>query len=163
MEQERDPAKLKQKLLEFARGFPFYQLIGFEVSDFGPSWAQCQVKARDELQNPNGTLHGGVIATLIDATITQALLMTDEYQRVRETKGSLATIDLHVKYLRPAQRGRLICEANIVHLGKRVVHARATVRNEQAKEIALGDASLMLVLGNNAVTEHTDCANTDRD
>jgi len=147
MNKVRDPEKLKQRLLEFARGFPFYQLIGFEVSDFGPSWAQCQLKTRDELTNPNGVLHGGVIATLIDATITQALLMTDEYQQVRDTRGSLSTIDLHVKYLRPAQHGRIVCEANVVHLGSRVVHAQAVVRNEQGKQIALGDASLMLVLG----------------
>lgn len=147
MDKTRDPEKLKQKLLEFARGFPFFQLIGFEVTDFGPKWAKCQVKGRSELENPNGVIHGGVIATLIDATITQALLMTDEYQAVRDTKGSLSTIDLHVKYLRPAQHGRLICDATIVHLGKRVIHAQAVVKNEEAKEVALGDASMVITLG----------------
>jgi uncharacterized protein (TIGR00369 family) len=147
MDNARDPEKLKQRLLEFARGFPFFQLIGFEVVDFGPRWAKCQVKSRDELENPNGVMHGGVIATLIDSTITQSLLMTDEYQQVRDTRGALSTIDLHVKYLRPAQHGRLICDANVVHLGKRVVHAQAVVRDEAQKEIALGDASMMIVLG----------------
>lgn len=147
MDKTRDPEKLKQKLLEFARGFPFFQLIGFEVADFGPKWAKCQVKGRSELKNPNGVIHGGVIATLIDATITQALLMTDEYQAVRDTKGSLSTIDLHVKYLRPALHGRLTCDATIVHLGKRVIHAQAVVKNEEAKEVALGDASMVITLG----------------
>jgi uncharacterized protein (TIGR00369 family) len=89
-----------------------------------------------------------VVATLIDATVTQALLMTDEYQQVRDTQGSLSTVDLHVKYLRPARQGRLICEAKVVHLGKRIIHAQATVRDEETKDIALGDASLMIVLGN---------------
>ena len=150
MDQKRDPEKLKQKLLEFARGFPFFQLVGFEVSDFGPKWAKCQVKARNELENPNGVIHGGVIATLIDATITQAMLMTDEYQAVRDTNGSMSTVDLHVKYLRPAVHGRLICDATIVHLGKRVIHAHAVVTNEESKEIAMGDATMMIVLGNAA-------------
>ena len=148
MDNARDADKLKQKMLEFARGFPFFQLIGFEVTDFGPKWAKCQVKGRNELQNPNGMIHGGVVATLIDATITQALLMTDEYQQVRDTKGSLSTVDLHVKYLRPVQHGRLVCDAKIVHLGKRMIHAQAVVTNEQGKEIALGDASLMITLTN---------------
>jgi uncharacterized protein (TIGR00369 family) len=147
MDKKRDPEKLKQKLLEFARGFPFFQLVGFEVSDFGPKWAKCQVKARNELENPNGVIHGGVIATLIDATITQAMLMTDEYQAVRDTNGSMSTVDLHVKYLRPAVHGRLTCDANIVHLGKRVIHAQAVVKNEESKEIALGDATMMIVHG----------------
>jgi acyl-CoA thioesterase len=148
MDKQRDPEKLKQKLLEFARGFPFFQMVGFEVSDFGPRWAKCQVKARNELENPNGVIHGGVIATLIDATITQAMLMTDEYQAVRDTNGSMSTVDLHVKYLRPAVHGRLICDATIVHLGKRVIHAQAVVKNDDSKDIAMGDATMMIVLGN---------------
>jgi uncharacterized protein (TIGR00369 family) len=147
MQAKRDPEKLKQKLLDFARGFPLFQLIGLEVLDLGPRWAKCQLSARAELQNPNGVIHGGVIATLLDTSIAQSLLMTDEYQAVRDTKGSMSTIDLHVKYLRPVSAGRLLCEAKVVHLGKRVIHAHAVVRGEHDKEIALGDATLMLVLG----------------
>jgi uncharacterized protein (TIGR00369 family) len=148
MEAKHDPEKLKQKLLEFTRSFPLFQLIGLELLDLGPKWAKCQLTARADLQNPNGVIHGGMIATLIDTAISQALLMTDEYQVVRDTKGSLSTIDLHVKYLRPANTGKLICEARIVHLGKRVIHAQASVRTEDDKEIALGDATLMMVAGN---------------
>jgi uncharacterized protein (TIGR00369 family) len=147
MTQPPDLEKLKQKLLEFSRGFPFFQLIGLEVCDLRPRWAKCQVHSRRELENPNGVMHGGVIATLIDTTIAQAMLMTDEFQVVRDTKGSMSTIDLHVKYLRPVSSGRLVCEANIVHLGKRVIHAQAVVRGEHDKDVALGDASLMIVAG----------------
>jgi uncharacterized protein (TIGR00369 family) len=148
MEGVRDPEKLKQKLFEFARSFPLFQLLGLEIVDFGPRWAKCQFKGRSELENPNGMIHGGILATLIDATITQALLMTDEYQLVRDTKGTLSTIDLHVKYLRPAQHGRITCQADIVHLGKRVIHAQAVVRDEANKELALGTASLIIATGN---------------
>ncbi|HEX2675698.1 MAG TPA: PaaI family thioesterase [Polyangiales bacterium] len=148
MAEARDPEKLRTKLIEFADRFPFFQLMGFKVLDCGPKHSKCQLTMRDELRNANGVLHGGVIATLIDASITQAMLMTDEYQVVRETKGTLTTIDLRVKYLRPATKGTLTCEANIVHLGKRVAHAQCVVRDEAGKEIALGDASLMITPGN---------------
>jgi uncharacterized protein (TIGR00369 family) len=147
MEAKRDPEKLKQKLLDFARGFPLFQLLGLELLDLGPRWAKCQLSARPELLNPNGVIHGGVVATLIDTAIAQSLLMTDEYQTVRDTKGSLSTIDLHIKYLRPVNTGKLVCEATIVHLGKRVIHAHAVVRSEHDKDIALGDATLMMVSG----------------
>jgi uncharacterized protein (TIGR00369 family) len=144
----RDPDKLKQRLLDFARDFAFFRLIGLEVCDLAPKWSKCQLQSRDDLQNPSGVVHGGVIATLIDTAIAQALLMTEEYQVVRDSRGGLVTVDLHVKYLRPASHGRLLCEAKIVHLGKRVMHAQAVVRNDQDKDIALGDATLMLVAGN---------------
>jgi uncharacterized protein (TIGR00369 family) len=146
-EAKRDPEKLRAKLLEFARGFPFFQLVGLELLDIKPKWARTQLAIRPELHNPSGVVHGGVVATLIDMTIAQAMLMTDEYQAARDTKGTLSTIDLHVKYLRPASAGVLRCEATITHLGRRVIHAHASVSQEQGKEIALGDATLMIVLG----------------
>ncbi len=147
MSDARSPEKLREKLIAFARDFPFFQLVGYSVLDCGPTWAKCQLTCRDELKNPNGVLHGGVIATLIDASITQAMLMTDEYQVVRDTRGLLTTIDLRVKYLRPVAGGTLHCDATIAHLGKRVIHAQATVRDDAGKDIALGDATLMIVPG----------------
>src|SRR5262245_43110669 len=107
-----DPEKLKRKLFEFARDFPLFKLIGFELVDFGPTWAKTRIALRPELCNPNGVMHGGVIATLIDASITQAMLMTEEYQAVRESKGgSMSSVDLRVKYLRPLVAGYALCEA----------------------------------------------------
>lgn len=143
----RDPDKLKTKLLDFAKDFAFFRLIGFEVLDCAPKWSRCQIRLRPELLNPNGVLHGGVISTLIDASITQAMLMTDEYQVIRDTRGAMSTVDLHVKYLRPIASGLAICEASIVHLGKRIAHAQSEVKSEEGKLIALGSASMMLVPG----------------
>jgi uncharacterized protein (TIGR00369 family) len=147
MTDSRSPEKLRDKLVAFAKDFPFFKLVGYEVEDCGPKWARCRLAYRDELANPNGVLHGGVIATLIDASLTQAMLMTDQYQVVRDTKGTLTTIDLRVKYLRPASKGTLTCEASIAHLGKRVIHAQAVVKDDAGKEVALGDATLMIVPG----------------
>jgi uncharacterized protein (TIGR00369 family) len=147
MASPRDPDKLKSKLLAFAQDFSFFKLVGFEVLDCGPKWSRCQIRIRPELLNPNGVLHGGVISTLIDAGITQAMLMTDEYQVVRDTQGAMSTVDLHVKYLRPISSGLAICESNIVHLGKRIVHAQSEVKTGDGKAIALGSASMILVAG----------------
>ncbi|HKU37840.1 MAG TPA: PaaI family thioesterase [Polyangiales bacterium] len=143
----RDPQRLKAKLLDFAKDFAFFKLIGFEVLDCEPGWSKCQIVLRPELHNPNGVLHGGVLATLIDAGITQAMLMTDEYQVIRDTKGAMSTVDLHVKYLRPISAGLAICESRIVHLGKRIVHAQCKVQSAEGKDLALGDASMILVPG----------------
>jgi acyl-CoA thioesterase len=145
---EQDPEKLKAKLIAFAKDFAFFQHMGFELVDFGPKWATARIALRPELRNANGVMHGGVLATLIDASITQAMLMTDEYQQVRETKGSLSNADLRVRYLRPLTDGYAQCEARIAHMGKRIAHASAVVTNEQGKEIALGDSMLVISLGN---------------
>ncbi|MCP4004310.1 MAG: PaaI family thioesterase, partial [bacterium] len=96
--QETDPddasQALKRKLLGFAADFPFFNHMGLEVEDIGPGFARVSVGLVDHLRNPNGQMHGGVIATLVDMSITQAMLMTDTYQRVRETRGLMTNVDL---------------------------------------------------------------------
>jgi uncharacterized protein (TIGR00369 family) len=141
---ERTPETLKRRLFEFANEFPFFKLIGFELLDVEPKWSKTQITFRPDLRNPNGVMHGGVIATLIDASIAQAMLMTDEYQRVRDTKGSMTSVDLRVRYLRPVTAGKITCEARISHLGRRIGHANAIVTNDEGKDIAIGESIIMV-------------------
>ncbi|MFQ5503193.1 MAG: PaaI family thioesterase [Planctomycetota bacterium] len=146
MSKRHDPDELKRKLHAFAKEAPFFQLMDLEVLDFGPRWSQCRISPRQQLRNPNGSVHGGVIATLIDAGITQAMLMTDEYQvGVREEKGFLTTVDLRIRYLRPMTAGAMTCESKIVHLGRRIIHASSAIQNDEGQDVALGDAILSLI------------------
>ena len=144
---QRDPEKLKQKLFAFAKDFPLFKLLGLEMVDFGPTWSKTRIALKPELLNALGVMQGGVLATLIDASITQAMLMTDEYQEVRDTKGQMSSVDLRVKYLRPLTEGYANCEATITHLGRRVSHASAVVKSDRGKEIALGDSIIMITPG----------------
>ena len=49
--------------------------------------------------------------------------------------------------------GRATVESRIVHEGRRVVHAASTVTDERGKTVALGDATLMIVLGKRSAGE----------
>ena len=146
MTERLDPDELKERLHAFAESAPFFNLLELEVTDFGSRWSKCRISPRAELRNPNGSVHGGVISTLIDAGVTQAMLMTEEYQvAVREARGFLTTIDLRVRYLRPMSEGSMTCESKIVHLGRRIIHASSVVQNDSGKDVALGDSILSLV------------------
>lgn len=69
-------------------------------------------------QNPNGVLHGGMVATLIDTTIGIASIAVIEKLT--------PTINLQVSYLRPCPAdGTLAVRAYITMLGGSVVHTRA--------------------------------------
>lgn len=137
----------KEDTLAFAKQFPFFKLIGLEVLDLKPKWSLTRVTARPDLNQPAGILHGGVIAALIDTGIAQALLLTEEYQTVRENGGALVSVDLRVKYFRPVSSGAITCESTIPRLGRRIVHASSVVRNEAGKDVAVGDSIYMMVQG----------------
>jgi uncharacterized protein (TIGR00369 family) len=103
-----------------------------EVADDGS--ARLVFTAGDEHLNQAGTLHGGVLATLVDTAMGAA---------VRSAAGDgdvPATSQLTVTYLRPGTRGELsvtarvrtrgehltVCEADVEQDDRSLVHAVAT-------------------------------------
>ncbi|HEY6557727.1 MAG TPA: PaaI family thioesterase [Polyangiaceae bacterium] len=137
----------KDDILAFAKHFPFFNLIGLELLDLKPRWSLTRITARPDLNQPAGILHGGIIASLIDTGIAQAMLLTDEFQKVRAEAGALVSVDLRVRYLRPVSSGFITCESNIVHLGRKIVHASSLVKNDAGKDVALGESIYMIVPG----------------
>ena len=108
--------------------------LGATVTGTGEGAATVAFEVGEEHLNPAGTLHGGVVATLVDTAMGQA---------VRTTTGDgevPATSQLTVTYLRPGKVGRLevrgrvrtrgehltICEADVEQDGRSVAHAVAT-------------------------------------
>ena len=108
--------------------------IGARVEDADDGGARIAFDVGEEHLNPAGTLHGGVVATLVDTVMGQA---------VRTTTGDgevPATSQLTVTYLRPGKPGPLtvsaqvgtrgehltVCEADVEQDGKEIVHALAT-------------------------------------
>ena len=58
-------------------------------------------------------------------------------------KARLSTAQLDINYLRPAPCGELLCEAEVVHAGSRliVVDARCMPKDEPTKLLAVGRGS----------------------
>jgi uncharacterized protein (TIGR00369 family) len=103
-----------------------------EVADDGS--ARLAFRAEDEHLNQAGTLHGGVLATLVDTAMGAAV-------RSAVDEGAVpATSQLTVTYLRPGTPGDVtvtarvrtrgehltVCEAEAEQDGKSLVHAVAT-------------------------------------
>jgi uncharacterized protein (TIGR00369 family) len=108
--------------------------LGARTESAADGESRISFEARDEHLNPAGTLHGGVLATLVDTAMGQA---------VRSATGEddvPATSQLTVTYLRPGKPGPLtvtarvrtkgehltVCEADVEQDGRELVHAVAT-------------------------------------
>ena len=116
-----------------ARG-GFAERLGAEVVTSDDGSATVRFEATDDHLNPAGTLHGGVLATLVDTAMGQA---------VRSVTGDddvPATSQLTGTYLRPGAPGPLevtarvrtrgehltVCDAEVEQEGRSLVHAVAT-------------------------------------
>lgn len=104
---------------------PYLKLIGMELVDLKINEAVIKLQMRDELRQPQGLLHGGATASVIDTAMAFAVI-------TRLANGETAsTVDLNVHYLRPVTTGAIVCAAKVVKAGKRLLTVSADVFNEE--------------------------------
>ena len=120
----------KQIARDFFAKVPYLKLIGMELVDLKPGEASVRLQMRDELRQPQGLLHGGATASVIDTAMAFAVVT-----RLTENEKA-STVDLTVHYLRPVTEGWIVCTAKIVRAGKRLLTVSAEVFNDQEKLIA---------------------------
>ena len=77
------------------------------------------VEAGDEHLNPHGTVHGGVLATMIDTAMGTAVASAGG--------DSPVTVSLTVTYLEPGRPGRLEALARVRKRGKRLTVVEAEI------------------------------------
>ena len=77
----------------------------------------------DFLRNPQGSLHGGVIATAMDISVGHLL---NRYL----TAG--VTIEMQMRFFRPVH-GPSYCEGRLLRRGRRIVHLESRLYDEQER------------------------------
>jgi 1,4-dihydroxy-2-naphthoyl-CoA hydrolase len=92
---------------------PFSGLIGVEWISNDPDEAQARVEVRDELKQPYGYLHGGVIMSIVDELCSRSTLM----QVIMDGKVALGQ-SLDVSLLRSVREGHVTVTARARHRGK---------------------------------------------
>ncbi|MFE7352057.1 PaaI family thioesterase [Streptomyces sp. NPDC057543] len=107
--------QMAQKVLD---NQPFSGLVGARITAFGDGAATLEVDIRQELQQQNGFLHGGVLAYAADNSITFAAGTT--------LGPAVLTGGFSIQYIRPATGRTLVAHADVVHTGRR----QAVVRCE---------------------------------
>ncbi len=141
-------AKDRAALQAYFDAFPFYKLMGMKLEEITPGHARLSISWREDLCQPAGIMHGGVLASLVDTAIAHSILLTPEYRAAsQEHGGRMVSVDLRLKYLRPVSVGKVFCDARVVRLGRQVIHTEAVVSDVEGRQIALGDSMYMLVTG----------------
>jgi uncharacterized protein (TIGR00369 family) len=103
----------------------FAQLVGTELSSAEEGHAEVSLTAEERHLNPSGTVHGGVISTLIDVSMAEALnTMTDENEQP-------FTIQITVNYMKPGKPGTLTSSAQVRKGGERITIVEAEVVQEE--------------------------------
>ena len=97
--------------------------------------------ASEQLANPFGTVHGGILATVLDSAMGMAALTAVP------DGATTTTASLEVKYVRPVatDAGLLRAEGVVVHAGRRVVTAEGRLVGPDDRLLATATTTCLVI------------------
>jgi uncharacterized protein (TIGR00369 family) len=115
--------------------------LGFQFvkADVENGTIEVAFEATEAFTNPMGNVLGAFLAAMLYDTVGPALLATlnaDQFQ---------STLDLNVRFLRPARPGRLIGQGRVVHREGDIAHLEASLRDANDTTLAVATATAKVI------------------
>ena len=113
------------------------RLLGLEISY--PDDDECcvvELEVEDFMFNPQGSLHGGVIATVLD--ISMGHLLT-------RSIGPGMTLEMKTQFLRPARMGRIRAEGRFLKKGKAINYLETRLTDAAGSVLAVASSTWQLL------------------
>jgi len=110
----------------------FDALVGTEWLDDDPEHARARVPMRDELRQPVGLMHGGVMSTLVESVCSRATALA-------VLGGGMAAMgqSISVSFMRPITEGHAEVRARARHRGRTTWVWEVDVSDDQERLCAL--------------------------
>jgi 1,4-dihydroxy-2-naphthoyl-CoA hydrolase len=115
----------------------FDALIGTEWLDDDPGHARVRVEMRDELRQPFGLMHGGVMSALVESVCSRATALAVFGDGMMAMGQSIS-----VSFLRPITTGSAEVQARARHRGRTTWVWDAEVLNAEGKLCALAQMTI---------------------
>lgn len=117
----------------------FDALVGTEWLDDDPDHARVRLEMRDELRQPVGLLHGGVMSTLVESVCSRATALAVMGDGMMAMGQSIS-----VSFIRPIVEGHAEVEARARHRGRTTWVWDAEVRDANGKLCALAQMTIAI-------------------
>jgi 1,4-dihydroxy-2-naphthoyl-CoA hydrolase len=115
----------------------FAGLLGIEWLDDDPASSRARLDVRDELLQPFGIVHGGVLSTLVESICSRATALAI-YEDGMVAMGQ----SINVSFLRPIAAGSIEVLATARHRGRTTWVWEAEVRDDQGRTCALSQMTI---------------------
>jgi uncharacterized protein (TIGR00369 family) len=118
---------------------PYYRLLGLRVETGMPAGhSTVRLDSRAELENSRGDVHGGVVASMLDAAMgvaVRSLLVNGE---------GATTVSLTVNYLEPGI-APLIAKGRVVRSGRTISSAEAAIEDSSGRMVAHAMGTMRII------------------
>jgi len=111
---------------------PISETLCFRLAAVDEGFARFEGVPDESLENPMGTVHGGVVATLLDSAMGCAVMTT------LDDKTAYTTSQLGVHLVRPitAKMASYAAEGRVLHRGSRIATAEARLLDDKGTLLA---------------------------
>ncbi|WP_368653094.1 PaaI family thioesterase [Ornithinibacillus sp. 4-3] len=131
---------MEERLKRLEREFnesTFWQFLGIHIIEIKEGTAKTELNIHPSLLNVNGTLHGGIYATILDSTMGLT-------SRTIGMDGSV-TLQMNVQFLSSVTNGKVYAEANIVHRTRSTALVEGKLYDETNKLLAHSTATFKMI------------------
>ena len=119
--------------------FPLKQHLGLELGGDDPGQAAATISIADHHLNPNGVVHGAVLFAMLDTAMGRATMS------VLEDGQYCASVDVQLRFIRPASGGELRADVEVLKKGRAVVHLAGRVHDADGRLIAVADGTFTVI------------------
>ncbi len=115
----------------------FAGLVGIEWLDDDLEHARARLEVRDDLLQPFGIVHGGVLSTMVESLCSRSTAMAVFGDGMAAMGQSI-----NVSFMRPISAGTIEVVARARHRGRTTWVWEAEVRDEQGRTCALSQMTI---------------------
>lgn len=130
-------------MAEWRSSPPFYQHLGLELDALADGRSAIRMPFQKHFGNTRGEMHGGAVAALVDAAMSQAVRSTIPLG------SSVATITMTLNYMAPSF-GDLTAKGVVTRGGKSVAFAETEVTDSKGNVVCRASATFRLMLPKSA-------------
>ncbi len=119
--------------------FALREFLGMAVESTGEGSATASLTVDDRHRNPNGVVHGAVLFAMVDTAMgaaTMSVLPDGRY---------CASVDVQLRFVRPAAGGPLVADVDVLKQGRTVVHLEGRVVDGDRRLIATASATFAVI------------------
>jgi acyl-CoA thioesterase len=121
--------------------FPLKRHLGLELDGDAPGQARAVITVGDEHLNPNGVVHGAVLFAMVDTAMGKATMSVLPEGRF------CASVDVQLRFIRPASEGVLVADVEVLKRGRAVVHLQGSVHDGDDTLIATASGTFAVIGG----------------
>lgn len=124
----------------YQKKIPFIGLLQIATEELGHGTAKLSLPVEKQVTNSLGSVHGGVIMSLLDVALCTAA------RTLHPDSIGVITIDLSTSFIGGGQGARLFAESRVLRDGKSMIFVEAEAKNDDGSLVAKAIATVRVRL-----------------